>query len=133
MVDFPVSAPSAELPGRETRCPDCKTPEGASRYGSVFRCGIADPHGVCDVKDQCGLIAEAILTVTDFSVLPGFPKPLELIAQGVPTLRNRDVHRLWKTQMGSKFPLRVFHRVMDVKSYCVFKPKKTIKKYLSIV
>jgi hypothetical protein len=25
-----------------------------------FRCGIADPHGVYDVKDQFGLIAEAI-------------------------------------------------------------------------
>jgi hypothetical protein len=25
-----------------------------------FRCGIADPHGVYDVKDQFGLITEAI-------------------------------------------------------------------------
>jgi hypothetical protein len=36
---------------------------------------------------------------------PGFPKPPRPIAQGVPTLRMRDVHRLWITGMGSQFPI----------------------------
>jgi hypothetical protein len=44
---------------RETRFPSFH----ARRHilmGPFFRCGIADPLGVCDVKDQFGLIAEAI-------------------------------------------------------------------------
>ena len=104
-----AKAPSARPPPlvvdkrRETRFPDTRcvnTPAQAP----FFHCGIADPLGVCDVKDQFGHAAEATqpLPISRFS--PGFPKPPDSIAQGVPTLPCGDVQRLWKTRMGSKFP-----------------------------
>jgi hypothetical protein len=43
---------------RETRCSvlSVQAHRGTSPF---FRCGIADPLGVCDVKDQFGFPAEA--------------------------------------------------------------------------
>jgi len=44
---------------RETRC-SILSMQARFDLSPFFRCGIADPLGVYDVKDQFGLFAEAI-------------------------------------------------------------------------
>ena len=66
------SPPSTEVDGFLASSPKCQPARGVKRgfrclahQGArcpvpFFRCGIADPRGVCDVKDQCGSRAEAL-------------------------------------------------------------------------
>ena len=79
-----------------------------------FRCGIADPHGVCDVKDLMGSTPLGVSPGSDFSVQPRIPEAAMFHCT------RRANFALWRrtaiveNSNGIQISHRVFHRLLTV-------------------